>query len=132
LASLAKGAAAGRRQQLRAAMLAIQEYEAALTRKLLLELAERPRFKVWGITDRERLRWRVPPLSLTTHDHTPQQIAEPLAAREIYAWNGNMYALLLTERLGLEERGGFLRLGLVHYNTLEEIDRLVRALDELP
>jgi cysteine desulfurase family protein (TIGR01976 family) len=132
LASLGKEPGADRRRQLRAAMLAIQDYEATLTRKLLDALAERRRFKVWGITDRERLRWRVPTVSITANDRTPQQIAEHLAAREIYAWNGNMYALLLTERLGLEDRGGFLRLGLVHYNTVDEIDRLVKVLDELP
>jgi selenocysteine lyase/cysteine desulfurase len=54
-----------------------------------------------------------------------------LAGRDIYVWQGNMYALELTERLGLEKSGGVLRLGLVHYNCLEEIDRLIRALDEL-
>ena len=58
-------------------------------------------------------------------------MAAHLAAREIYAWDGNMYALELTERLGLEGRGGVLRLGLVHYNTSAEIDQLLRALDEL-
>jgi len=46
-------------------------------------------------------------------------------------WNGNMYALGLTERLNLEHRGGFLRIGLVHYNTIEEIDQLFAALDAL-
>jgi selenocysteine lyase/cysteine desulfurase len=132
LASLGKEPGTDRRRRVRAAMVAVQDYEATLTRKLLDALADRPRFKVWGITDRERLRWRVPTISITTKDRTPEQMAEHLAAREIYAWNGNMYALLLTERLGLEDRGGFLRLGMVHYNTPEEIDRLVKALDELP
>jgi selenocysteine lyase/cysteine desulfurase len=73
----------------------------------------------------------VPTVSITAADRTPLQIAEHLAKQEIYAWNGNMYALELTERLGLEERGGLLRLGLVHYNTMEEIDLLLQALDEL-
>jgi selenocysteine lyase/cysteine desulfurase len=58
-------------------------------------------------------------------------MAEHLARRQIYTWNGNMYALELTERLGLENRGGVLRLGLVHYNTAEEIDRLLQALDDI-
>jgi selenocysteine lyase/cysteine desulfurase len=43
-----------------------------------------------------------------------------------------MYALELTERLGLEEKGGLLRIGMVHYNTIEEVDRLITALDEFP
>ena len=58
-------------------------------------------------------------------------MAEHLAKRQIYAWHGNFYALELTERLGLEEHGGLLRMGLVHYNTPEEVDRLLQALDEL-
>ena len=52
------------------------------------------------------------------------------ANRDIYAWNGNFYALELTERLALEQHGGLLRLGLVHYNTADEVDRLLVALDE--
>jgi selenocysteine lyase/cysteine desulfurase len=58
-------------------------------------------------------------------------MAEELARRQIQVWSGNMYALELTERLGLEPGGGVLRIGCAHYNTVEEIDRLLRALDEL-
>jgi selenocysteine lyase/cysteine desulfurase len=58
-------------------------------------------------------------------------MAEHLARHEIYAWHGNFYALELTERLGVEAQGGLLRLGLVHYNTAEEVDRTLRTLDEL-
>jgi cysteine desulfurase family protein (TIGR01976 family) len=120
-----------RRLQTHAGMLAIRAYELRLAQQLLGALAQRPRFQVWGITDPSRLTWRVPTISITMADRTPAQIAEHLAGRGIYVWNGNMYALHLTERLGLEERGGLLRIGLVHYNTAEEVDRLVRALDEL-
>lgn len=119
------------RQQLVQAMQAIQHYEATLARRLLAGLAERPRFRVWGITDPAQLHRRAPTVSITARDRTPQQLAEHLAARQIYVWNGNMYALGLSERLGLEEQGGFLRLGLVHYNTSDEVDRLLAALDEL-
>jgi cysteine desulfurase family protein (TIGR01976 family) len=120
-----------RRQRLENAFRAIRDYERALADRLLDGLAARPRFHVWGITRPEQRIWRVPTVSITTAERTPLQIAEHLANREIYAWNGNMYALELTERLGLEEHGGLLRLGLVHYNTFEEIDRLLQALDEL-
>jgi cysteine desulfurase family protein (TIGR01976 family) len=120
-----------RRQRLARAFAVIEDYERKLAERLLDGLASRPRFRVWGITPRERLRDRAPTVSITAADHTPQQIAEHLAKREIYAWNGNMYALELTERLGLEERGGILRLGLVHYNTVEEIDAVLQALDDL-
>jgi cysteine desulfurase family protein (TIGR01976 family) len=124
-------ALSGRRRDVHAGLAAIQEYEAGLTRRLLAALADRPAFRVWGITDPARLAWRAPTVSVTRADRTAGQMAEHLAARQVYAWDGNFYALELTERLGLEARGGLLRLGLVHYNTAEEIDRLMEALDEL-
>ena len=70
-------------------------------------------------------------MAVTAADRTPDEMARHLAGRDVYAWGGNMYALELTERLGLEERGGVLRLGLVHYNTLEEVERVLEALDAL-
>ena len=121
----------GRRPRLRRALQQIQDYEQALATKLLLGLAERPLWKVWGITDPKRMHRRVPTVSITCKDHSPEAIARRLADCGIYAWNGNMYAIGLTERLGLESRGGLLRLGLVHYNTREEIDRLFAALDAI-
>ncbi len=120
-----------RRQRLVRAFQAIEDYERKLAEHLLDGLRSRPRFRVWGINQRERLGERVPTVSITSTERTPLQIAEHLAKREIYTWNGNMYALELTERLGLEDQGGILRLGLVHYNTLEEIDTLLRALDDV-
>jgi cysteine desulfurase family protein (TIGR01976 family) len=121
----------GRSGEIHAGLAAIQEYEAALARNLLAGLAERPRFKVWGITKSEQLPWRVPTIAFTLPDRPAADIAEHLGTRQIYTWSGNMYALELTERLGLEQRGGVLRLGLVHYNTVEEVGRLLAALDEL-
>jgi cysteine desulfurase family protein (TIGR01976 family) len=121
----------GRRLQVHAGLAAIQAYEATLAGRLLQGLAERPRFKVWGITDPQRLAQRVPTVSITDRNLPAGQIAEHLAARHICVWSGNMYALELAGRLGLESRGGFLRIGLLHYNTVDEIGRLLRALDEL-
>ncbi len=126
------GSGATRRERLRTALETIRTYEQQLARTLLAGLAERPRFRVLGITRPEALDRRVPTVALTAADRTPEEMARHLAQREIYAWNGNMYALELSQRLGLEGRGGFLRLGLVHYNTAEEVDRALRALDELP
>jgi cysteine desulfurase family protein (TIGR01976 family) len=132
LAGLAPAPGSGnRRARLRAALTAIQAYEAELARYLLEALAERPQFKVWGITNPSRLAGRVPTVSITHARHSPAEMAEHLGARHIYAWHGNMYAQVLSERLGLEEKGGWLRLGLVHYNTRAEIDRLLEALDAL-
>jgi cysteine desulfurase family protein (TIGR01976 family) len=130
LASLGAASAPDRRGRLRAGLSAIAAYEADLGRRLLAALAARPRFKVWGITDPARLGERVPTVALTTADRPARALAEHLASRGIYAWDGNLYALGLAERLGLEGQGGFLRLGLVHYNTAEEVDAAVAALDE--
>jgi cysteine desulfurase family protein (TIGR01976 family) len=121
----------GRRAQLRNSMTAIQQYEQTLSKHLLTGLAERPRFRVLGVRDINRMNQRVPTISITAKDRTPQQMATHLATRQIYAWAGNSYALEVSEQLGLEPNG-FLRLGMVHYNTMDEIDSLLRALDELP
>jgi cysteine desulfurase family protein (TIGR01976 family) len=122
---------ADRCRDIHAGLAAIAAYETTLARKLLAGLAERPRFTVWGIRDPAQLTRRVPTVAITDKERTPAEMAEHLAARDIYAWHGNMYALALTERLDLEEHGGILRIGLVHYNTPDEIDRLLQALDEL-
>ncbi len=120
-----------RRRLIHRALASIQAYEATLAAQLLEALAERRHFRVLGITDRNRLSERVPTISLTSCDAGPERIAQHLADRQIYVWNGNMYAALLSERLGLEAQGGFLRIGMVHYNTAEEVDRLIAALDEM-
>jgi cysteine desulfurase family protein (TIGR01976 family) len=118
-----------RRPRLREAMTDIQRYEQILSKHLLEGLAQRPRFRVLGVRDVHRLSERVPTISITAHDATPQSLAAFLAARHIYSWAGNSYALEVSEQLGLEPTG-FLRLGLVHYNTTDEIDHLLQTLDE--
>ena len=58
-------------------------------------------------------------------------MALALAGENIFAWNGSFYAQSASERMGVEESGGWLRLGLVHYNTVAEVDRCVRVLEAL-
>jgi cysteine desulfurase family protein (TIGR01976 family) len=111
-------------------MPAIRDYEKTLARRLLDGLAARPRFRVHGL-GADRLDERVPTIAITDRHLKPRQIAEHLAAREIYVWSGNSYALELSERLGREPEG-IVRLGLVHYNTSAEVDALLEALDRLP
>jgi cysteine desulfurase family protein (TIGR01976 family) len=117
-----------RRERLVSAMDRIQAHEAALVRRLLDGLEGRQRLRVWGPT--RPGTGRAPTVAVTATDRSPSQLAAHLAEREIYTWSGNMYALELMERLGLEGTGGVLRLGLVHYNTAEEVDRTLAALDE--
>jgi selenocysteine lyase/cysteine desulfurase len=64
-------------------------------------------------------------------NHAPTEVAKFLGERGIFTWDGNYYALNLTERLGVDATGGLLRIGLVHYNTAEEVDRLLAALREI-
>jgi selenocysteine lyase/cysteine desulfurase len=118
------------RERLVASMSQIQQYERALAARLLEGLSTLPRCKVWGITDTKRLGERVPTVSITLGGQTPRQVAEQLAARQIYVWDGNVYALALSERLQLEPHG-FVRLGFVHYNTRAEVDGVLDALQQL-
>jgi cysteine desulfurase family protein (TIGR01976 family) len=117
---------------LQRSMAAIRTHEQTLSRRLLAGLAERSRFRVWGVCDLGRLDQRVPTVAITARDVAPQALAEYLATRQIYVWSGNMYAVEVAQRLGLERQGGFVRLGMVHYNTAAEVDAVLRALDELP
>ena len=121
----------GRRLHLKQAMRAIHAYEFELMRALLEALESVPGLRVYGLTDPLRLGERLATFSLRLKDIPPRALAESLAAQNIYTWDGNYYAINVTERLGLEASGGMLRIGAVHYNTLDEIDRLRSALHQI-
>ncbi|MGE0607722.1 MAG: cysteine desulfurase-like protein [Pirellulales bacterium] len=121
------GSSASRRAALRAAFERIARYEQTLLLRLMNGLAAMPLVKVWGITDPGHFDHRVPTVSLTHSGYSARVLAERLAAEGIFAWHGNFYALPLTEALGLEP-DGLLRIGLLHYNTAEEVDRLLAAM----
>ena len=123
-------AARTRREALAAAYRTTVAYERHLIARLIEGLQAIPSVKIYGITDSGRFEERCSTLSLRIGDHPPQSIAEFLSRRGIFTWDGNYYALNLTERLHVEQKGGMLRIGLVHYNTLEEVDRLLSALRE--
>jgi cysteine desulfurase family protein (TIGR01976 family) len=120
----------GRRLELHAAMAATQAYERTLAARLLAGLAEIPGAHIYGLTSEEDLPRRVPTVAITLEGWTPRALAERLAERGIFCWDGNYYALTLMERLGLEEHGGALRIGMAHYNTADEVDRLLATLRE--
>lgn len=122
--------AKNRREALRAAYRSTGDYERTLLTKLLDGLATIPGVKVYGILDPKRFGERCSTISLRIGDHHPTQIAKFLGDRGIFTWDGNFYALNLSERLGVESKGGVLRIGLVHYNTADEVDRLLNALRE--
>ncbi len=122
----------GRRLTLKTAMGAIREYEKTLSERLLIGLRSLGDVQIYGLTDTARLDERLPTVAFTWPRLTPRATAEHLAGHGICCWSGNYYALRLMERLGLEGHGGAVRIGLAHYNTHEEIDRLVAALQEAP
>jgi len=74
----------------------------------------------------------VPTTSFTLEGLAPHEIARRLDEANIFVWDGNFYALAVTERLGLEEHGGMVRVGLVHYNTEEEVDLFLGVLSDMP
>ncbi len=88
------------------------------------------RVTIYGITAIERLAERVPTVGIRHARLAPAALAEFLDARGIFVWHGNFYALPLTEALGLEPEG-LVRIGLLHYNTSAEVERLLTALQEL-
>ena len=122
---------ASRRDKLRAAWTEIAAYEQMLIERLIDGLSLIPRTRIYGITNRMQWNKRVATVSIRKENTTPKQLAEALAAENIFTWDGNFYALALSERLGVEASGGLLRIGLVHYNTLDEIDRCLRVIEQV-
>ncbi len=128
---LAEEGYSGRRLELKKGLTAVRAYEFELNRALLSTLQSVPRLELYGITDPKKLEQRVATFSFRLKDRHPRQVAEELAKRGIYVWDGNYYAINVTERLGLEDKGGMVRVGAVHYNTLEEVENLKEALLEI-
>jgi selenocysteine lyase/cysteine desulfurase len=120
-----------RREALLTAYRAIGEYERGLSAQMLAGFARIRGLKVYGITDAARLAERVPTFGMRLAGKSPLECAEFLGKRGIFTWDGNYYALNVTERLGVEETGGLLRIGAVHYNTPAEIERMLAALAQL-
>ena len=127
LGRMLSGEGMSRREALSVAFSAIEEYERELCWKMIEGLQTIDGLKIWGITDPSMKQHRAPTVSFTHPSMTAEKIGAALAEQGIFAWAGNFYALELSEALGLEPEGA-LRVGILHYNTTEEIDRFV---DEL-
>jgi cysteine desulfurase family protein (TIGR01976 family) len=121
----------GRRLELKKAMAAIHSYESELNRTLLNTLQAVPGITIFGLTDVKRLDERVATFSFRLQGQHPHDVAQKLADEGIYVWDGNYYALNVTERLDLEDKGGMVRVGAAHYNTLEEVTRLGEVLQKI-
>ena len=120
-----------RRAQLLAAGDVIGGHERELAGRLVSGLGGVPGVRVWGISDVTRLAERTPTVGITLTGISPRAAAAALGEAGIFAWDGHFYAQALIERLGLLDTGGVLRLGLVHYNTRSEVDRLLDEVERL-
>jgi len=122
---------ATRRERVVAGMSAIRGYEMELYRHLADGLEAIPGLTMYGITDRAQFDGRTPTAALRLAGVAPRDVAEALAAEGIAVWDGDFYATGLIERLGLADQGGVVRIGLTHYNTAPEVDRLLDALGRI-
>jgi cysteine desulfurase family protein (TIGR01976 family) len=123
--------ASTRRAAVLAAFDGIRKHERALMESLIRGLLAIPSLKLYGISDTKRFDHRCPTIAVRVEGHTPLELATRLGERGFFTWDGNYYALNLTERLDVEKDGGFLRIGLAHYNTAEEVERLLAALRKI-
>lgn len=121
----------GRRKEFKQALHAIRAYERPLFNYLLQELETIPGLRIYGITNPEHFDQRCPTVAFTREGYSPAQIAAYLGKQGIFVWDGNYLAPNVTTRLGLENSGGMVRVGLAHYNTRQEVDRLLTALKEM-
>ncbi|MGB6247537.1 MAG: cysteine desulfurase-like protein [Terriglobales bacterium] len=120
-----------RRAAILAAHEAIHQHERTMMEKMIVGLVAIPGLKLYGISDPQRFENRCATFVVRIEGYSPLELATKLGERGFFTWDGNYYALNLTEQLDVERLGGFLRIGLVHYNTLEEVERLLGALREI-
>jgi cysteine desulfurase family protein (TIGR01976 family) len=121
----------GRVLTLKKAMTAIGAYEQELNQALLSTLGFVPGLTLYGPSDPRKTDERVATFAFRLEGIHPRKVAEELGKRDIYVWDGHYYAINVTERLGLEESGGMVRVGATHYNTIKEVRKLGEALTEI-
>jgi cysteine desulfurase family protein (TIGR01976 family) len=121
----------GRRQLLAQAMSRIAAWERPMAARLIEALTTMPGVRLFGITDPARIAERCPTIACRIGNLAPLEVARRLDGHGIFVWDGNYYAIAVTERLGVEETGGMVRIGIVHYNTPAEVERLLTALERV-
>ena len=126
-----KSSAMSRREAIVAAHAAIHAHERAMTEKMISGLLAIPGLKLYGISDPRRFDQRSATVAVRIDGHTPNELSTKLGKRGFFTWDGNYYAINVTEQLDVERSGGFLRIGLLHYNTMEEVERFLAALREI-
>ncbi|MGC9491712.1 cysteine desulfurase-like protein [Vibrio genomosp. F10] len=126
LASLGEGPSL--RAQLESAYGNIHQYETSLSSYFLERLNEFPTIELLGESGTDN---RTATFALRFGEVDPAKVATHLGEHEIYTWSGHLYADRLTDALGVTQKGGILRVGLMHYNTKEEIDRFFQVLSDM-
>jgi cysteine desulfurase family protein (TIGR01976 family) len=119
------------KRSLGAAMRSVEEYESALSKRFLSGLEQNAKIVLYGIAKSDPSRKRTPTFAIRIKGRNPAHVAQILGAEGLFVWNGHFYAIDLIERLGLADSGGVVRIGFVHYNTMEEVDRTLEALERL-
>jgi len=125
------GQTGGRRERLLRSMSLIKQHEMDLSQRFLAGAVEIPGLRVYGITDIEELEHRTPTFAVSLEGFSPETVATRLGDQGIFVWHGDYYAVAIMERLGLLDQGGLVRIGFVHYNTKDEVDRVLQALKTL-
>ncbi|EKO3801755.1 cysteine desulfurase-like protein [Vibrio harveyi] len=118
------------RQRLEQSYALYNQHEQQLSAHFLQRLGALDRVNLFGIND-ESSQLRTPTFALTFDKYAPEFIAKTLGEHNICVWNGHFYALGLVRQLGLEESGGVVRIGCMHYNTTAEIDMLFDVLESI-
>jgi cysteine desulfurase family protein (TIGR01976 family) len=121
----------GRRLALKKAMTAIANYERTLLERLVEGLMAVSGVRIYGITNKVQFYQRTPTIAFTKDGVETETIAKVLGENNIFVWDGHYYALEVVKRLGLYDRGGMVRVGIAHYNTAAEVDRLLAVLRDL-
>lgn len=125
------GSEGARRERIVRGMKGIKQYESSLSERFLRAATRVPGLRVYGITDLEELDRRTPTFAVGLSGFSPEFVATYLGDRGFFVWHGHYYAVEVMDRLGVLDQGGLVRIGFTHYNTYEELDRLMETLTEL-
>jgi cysteine desulfurase family protein (TIGR01976 family) len=126
VASLGEGPT--RRKRIESAMHGIGVYERGLSERFLEGISASPGITLYG---HKTADGRTPTFAIAVDGVHPDAVAAALGDVGIFVWSGDYYAVEVMQRLGVAQRGGLVRVGFVHYNTIEEVDRVVAAIDSL-
>ena len=126
IATLGNGATL--RENLVGGMGKIEDYEAGLADSARARLREMPGVTLYAAPDEVR---KTPTLAFRLEGRSPLEVCEYMSERGIFVAGGDFYATTLADKLGINETGGFVRAGLAPYNTVEEVDAFLHALEEV-